>query len=170
MNRYPPTINLRAETSTCEPCQVALTTGYILWVLFLLHIHILHPNQICVKKYFDNETWFQHTLVSNTSPLLKSFQPYIKNWYMSWIIRLIRSQHFTVYMVCVILVILPYGFILQVFLAMSDTSQSDNAAKTDGITYLGNAVLESKALRYIRLRETNSAYAKIIWKGFAKVK
>lgn len=65
-------------------------------------------------------------------------------------------------MACVILVILPYGFILRVFLAMSDTSQSDNAAKTDGITYLGNAVLESKVLRYIRLRETNSAYAKII--------
>lgn len=74
---------------------------------------------------------------------------------------------------CVILGILPYDFILQVFLVMSDTSQSDNAAKTYGITYLRNAVLESKVVWYIRLREINTAYikhAKIIWKGLAKVK
>lgn len=63
-------------------------------------------------------------------------------------------------MVCVILGIPPYGFILQVFLVMSDSSQSDNAAKTYGITYLRNAVLESKVVRYIRLREINSAYIK----------
>lgn len=61
---------------------------------------------------------------------------------------------------CVVLVILPYGFILQVFHLMSNTSESDNAAKTRGITYLRNAALESKVVRYIRLREMNRAYIK----------
>lgn len=59
-------------------------------------------------------------------------------------------------------VILPYGFILHVFLVMSGTSQSDNAAKTYGITYLRNAVLESKVVQYIRLREMNSAYINML--------
>lgn len=74
---------------------------------------------------------------------------------------------------CVILLILPCGSILQVFLVMSDTSESDNAAKTYGITYLRNAALESKAERYIRRREMSSAYikhTKTKWTGFAKVK
>lgn len=76
-------------------------------------------------------------------------------------------------MMCVMVAIIPYSFILQVFLVVSVTSESANAAKTYGITYLRNAVLESKVVRYIRLREMNSAYikrTKIIWTGFVEVK
>lgn len=76
-------------------------------------------------------------------------------------------------MMHVILVILSDGSILQVFLVMSDTSESDNAAKTYGITYLRNEVLESKVVRHIRLREMNRPYikhTKIIRTGFANMK
>lgn len=76
-------------------------------------------------------------------------------------------------MMCVILAIPAYGFILQIFLVMSDTLQRDNTAKAYGITYLRNARLESKVVRYISFREMNSAYikhAKITCKGFANVR
>lgn len=62
------------------------------------------------------------------------------------------------------------SFILQVFLVVSDTSQRDSAAKTRRITYLQNAGLDSKVLRYFRPREMNGAYKihTIRWKALRR--
>lgn len=78
-----------------------------------------------------------HTWVSSALPFLKSFWPYVKNWYMSWII--IRPQNsITHWYMCHPNYVPSYGFLLHVFLVVSDTSQSGSAVKTCGITYLKN--------------------------------